>query len=76
MFIQMLNKMNSKSFVSQHSRLFGIYDMMKPVFFARDLDFIKQITIKDFDYFEDHIGFIDSSADKLFGNSLFMLEGM
>lgn len=48
---------------------------MKPVFFARDLDFIKQITIKDFDYFEDHVGFIDSSADKLFGNSLFMLEG-
>lgn len=57
------------------SRLIGMFDSRSPVYFARDLDFIKQITIKDFDYFEDHQGFIDSTADSLFGNSLFMLEG-
>lgn len=49
--------------------------MREPVYFARDVEFIRQITIKDFDHFEDHIGFIDSESDTLFGKSLFMLNG-
>lgn len=52
-----------------------MFDSRKPVYMARDVEFIKQVTIKDFDYFEDHQAFIDSSADSLFGNSLFLLEG-
>lgn len=38
------------------------------------MEFIRQITIKDFDNFEDHVGFIDSDSDTLFGKSLFLLS--
>lgn len=44
------------------------------MYMARDLDLIRQITIKDCDHFEDHIGFIDSESDTLFGQSLFLLS--
>lgn len=48
--------------------------MREPVYFARDVEFIRKIAIKDFDNFEDHIGLIDSDSDSLFGKSLFMLS--
>lgn len=49
--------------------------MWKPVYLARDLDFIRQITIKDFDHFEDHTSFIEGTSDTLLGNGLFLLTG-
>lgn len=48
--------------------------MREPVFMIRAVKFIRRITIKDFDHFENHIGFIDSESDTLFGKSLFMLS--
>lgn len=36
---------------------------------------IKQIGVKDFDYFEDRRSFIDEKVDQLFGSSLVMLKG-
>lgn len=54
--------------------MIGFFDIREPVYLARDLEVIRQITIKDFDSFEDHIGFIDSESDTLFGKSLFMLS--
>lgn len=41
---------------------------------ARDIDLIRQITIEDFEHFEDDIGFIESVSDTLFGKSLFLLS--
>lgn len=55
-------------------RLIGFFDQREPVYFARDSEFLRQITIKDFDNFEDHVGFIDSDSDALFGKSLFLLS--
>lgn len=41
----------------------------------RDPEAFKQIAIKDFDHFEDHRVFIDSSVDELFGSSLIAMQG-
>lgn len=49
--------------------------MRAPTYYARDVDLIRQITVKDFDHFEDHVAFIEPESDTLFGNSLFLLEG-
>lgn len=46
-----------------------------PIYFLRDPNLIKQVTIKDFDHFEDHLGIVDSKIDKLWGNILFSLQG-
>lgn len=40
-----------------------------------DLELIKQITIKDFDSFQDHISIVDEKMDPLFGNNLVALTG-
>lgn len=49
--------------------------MFQPTYFVRDLDLIKQIAVKDFDHFQDHVALIDEQMDALFGNSLFMMKG-
>lgn len=42
----------------------------------RDLELIKQITVKDFEYFLDHRDFfLDEETEPLLGKSLFMLKG-
>lgn len=55
-------------------KLFGFFDQREPVYFVRDVEFLRQITIKDFDNFEDHVAFIQSDSDTLFGKSLFLLS--
>lgn len=52
-----------------------MFDMREPVYFVRDLNLIKQITVTDFGYFEDKATFIDSSSDSLFGRSILLLKG-
>lgn len=52
----------------------GFFDVREPVYFVRDIDILRQMTIKDFDNFEDHVAFIESDSDALFGKSLFMLS--
>ncbi|XP_055619245.1 probable cytochrome P450 9f2 [Toxorhynchites rutilus septentrionalis] len=69
-------------------KITGFYDLMKPVYLVRDLEVIKKITVKDFDYFTDHTPNIslkneedgDDGTDgddggRLFANSLFALRG-
>lgn len=36
---------------------------------------IKRLTIKDFEYFENHRSMIEEGTDELFGNSLFLMKG-
>lgn len=52
-----------------------MFDFGRPTLMVRDPEMIRQITIKDFDHFENHRLFIDDSMDRLFGNSLIMLQG-
>lgn len=53
----------------------GLYDFNRPVYLARDPKTIKQLTIKHFEYFENHRTFINEGNDELFGNSLFLMTG-
>ncbi|KAF5295374.1 hypothetical protein FQR65_LT01566 [Abscondita terminalis] len=55
-------------------RYVGVYQFVKPTLLIRDLDLIKQITVKDFDYFADHITFIPSDIDPLWGKNLFQMS--
>ncbi|XP_062563384.1 probable cytochrome P450 9f2 [Armigeres subalbatus] len=63
-------------------KIVGFYDLMKPIYMMRDPEVIKQITVKDFDYFMDHTPTMTNSkpddevgGESLFGNSLFALRG-
>lgn len=55
-------------------RLIGFFDVREPVYLARDVEFIRQITVNDVEHFEDDIGFYESISDTLFGKSLFLLS--
>ncbi|KAG4067463.1 hypothetical protein HA402_009700 [Bradysia odoriphaga] len=46
-----------------------------PRYVIRDPNTIKQVVVKDFEFFEDHLEFTDENMDKLWGNSLFFLKG-
>ncbi|XP_055301572.1 probable cytochrome P450 9f2 [Sitodiplosis mosellana] len=49
--------------------------MREPVYFVRDVDFLRQIAIKYFDHFEDRSLFVEAKSDTLLGNSLLLLTG-
>lgn len=55
--------------------MYGIFDFRRPQFMIRDPEVIKKIAVKDFDHFEDHRSVIDSKTDKLWGNTLFFMNG-
>jgi cytochrome P450 family 9 len=57
-------------------RYFGFYQYMTPVLIVKDPELIKSITIKNFENFVDHTGFISSEADPIWGKNLFASEGM
>ncbi|XP_065167280.1 cytochrome P450 9e2-like [Atheta coriaria] len=56
-------------------RYTGMYQMTLPTLMIRDLDLIKQITVKDFDHFVDHRQFQAEGADPLWTKNLFSLKG-
>ncbi|XP_060522639.1 cytochrome P450 9e2-like [Cylas formicarius] len=58
-----------------NERYFGIYQFYLPALLIRDPELIKQLTVKDFDHFTDHRGFIDPESDPLWGKNLVALKG-
>lgn len=42
---------------------------------VRDPKLIKQLAVKDFDYFMDHRTLINEDMDPLFGKALFSIKG-
>ncbi|KAF7278759.1 hypothetical protein GWI33_007992 [Rhynchophorus ferrugineus] len=56
-------------------RYYGIYQFLKPKLIIRDPELIKSVTVKDFDYFTDHVAMVEPKADPLFGKNLLMLKG-
>lgn len=56
-------------------RCFGMFDFCTPIYFIRDIQLIKTITIKSFEHFEDRSTYLDEKIDQLFGNSMFFMSG-
>lgn len=52
-----------------------MYTFTNPTICIRDLDLIKNIAVKDFDYFIDHLAFVSRDVDNLMGANLFALKG-
>lgn len=57
------------------SRFVGHYQFLKPDIIIRDVELLKNITIKDFENFLDHRAFINEEMDPLFGANLFSMNG-
>ncbi|KAK4875636.1 hypothetical protein RN001_012058 [Aquatica leii] len=55
-------------------RYVGLYQFHEPVLLIRDLELIKQITVKDFDVFPDHKTFLPANVDALWGKNLFQMS--
>jgi hypothetical protein len=53
----------------------GIFSFDKPILLIRDLELMKNILVKDTQYFVDHILSADEKLDPLFGKILFALKG-
>jgi len=53
----------------------GVYEFNHPRILIRDLELIKSITLKHFDNFMDHYGFVSEDQDPLFGRNIFILRG-
>lgn len=49
---------------------------MKPDVIIRDLELLKNITIKDFESFLDHRDVINEEMDPLFGANLLAMKGL
>ncbi|XP_017776439.1 PREDICTED: cytochrome P450 9e2-like [Nicrophorus vespilloides] len=58
-----------------NSRYNGTYQFFKPMLLVRNIDLIKQITVKDFDHFTDHFSFISEDVEPLWTSNLFALKG-
>ncbi|CAH0723081.1 unnamed protein product, partial [Brenthis ino] len=59
----------------KEERFVGRYEFSKPTILVRDIELVKKITIKDFEYFIDHRGFTDEKVEPLFARNLFSLKG-
>ncbi|XP_045535829.1 cytochrome P450 9e2 [Papilio machaon] len=53
----------------------GFYELMNPLIIVKDVKVVKQIAVKDFEYFVDRRGFGKEFADPLFGRNLLFLKG-
>ncbi|KAK4874012.1 hypothetical protein RN001_013372 [Aquatica leii] len=58
-----------------NERYFGSYQFLRPTLIINDLDLIKRVTVKDFEYFIDHNGVILEDVEPLKGRNLFNLKG-
>lgn len=56
------------------AKYFGTYEFTNPQIFIKDVELIKDITVKNFDNFTDHFA-VTSDFDPLFSKNLFSLRG-
>ena len=68
--------LNYFSYLSYYNyRYFGIYQTIIPVLMIKDPGLIKQITVKNFEHFVDHMPFVSKEVDAFWGRNLFSLKG-
>ncbi|XP_052740407.1 uncharacterized protein LOC112053802 [Bicyclus anynana] len=56
-------------------RFVGKYEFLKPCIFVKELELVKKITIKDFEYFIDHRNFTNGEVEPLFSRNVTSLKG-
>ncbi|KAK4875635.1 hypothetical protein RN001_012057 [Aquatica leii] len=54
-------------------RYVGFYQFNEPILLIRDIELIKQITVKDFDVFSDYKTYLPADVDPLWGKNLFQM---
>ncbi|XP_050497944.1 cytochrome P450 9e2-like [Diabrotica virgifera virgifera] len=57
------------------TRFHGFYELNVPILLIKDVDLIKQMVVKDFDYFIEHRVFAREDVDPLWAKNLFALTG-
>ncbi|XP_031354047.1 cytochrome P450 9e2-like isoform X2 [Photinus pyralis] len=57
------------------ARFAGLYQLARPILVIRDPELIKQITVKDFDYFIDHSPLVPKDCEPLWEKNLLNLKG-
>lgn len=57
------------------AKYIGFYDFFTPIVAIRDLDLIKEITVKHFEHFPDHRSMQANDLEPLFSKNLFALSG-
>ncbi|KAF5303383.1 hypothetical protein FQR65_LT18995 [Abscondita terminalis] len=55
-------------------KYFGVYQFSQPTLVIRDFDLIKQLTVKDFDYFMDHFQVVPENNEPMWEKNLFSLQ--
>jgi len=53
----------------------GIFSFDKPNLLIRDVELVKNILVKDFQYFTDRVTSADEKLDPLFSRALFLVKG-
>ena len=53
----------------------GIFSFDKPILLIRDLELVKNILVKDFQYFIDRVVSVDEKLDPLSSKTLFAMKG-
>ncbi|KXJ75238.1 hypothetical protein RP20_CCG012089 [Aedes albopictus] len=56
-------------------KVYGFYEFRRPTIILRDLRVVKQVFIKDFDHFTNHMAPVDEKMDSILGNGLISLQG-
>lgn len=56
------------------AKYLGTMDFSTPMLVIRDPEILKDITVKQFDHFPNHIAFIDERTDPIFGKNIFSLR--
>lgn len=56
-------------------RCSGLFSFRSPAYLIHDPTLVKQIMIKDFDHFTDHMNTISVDVDPVFGRALFFMGG-
>ncbi|XP_011704040.1 PREDICTED: cytochrome P450 9e2-like [Wasmannia auropunctata] len=58
-----------------NAKYVGLMDFNTPSVLLRDPELIRDIMVKDFEYFPDHRSFVDENVEPLFGKNIFSLRG-
>ncbi|CAD7089888.1 unnamed protein product [Hermetia illucens] len=57
-----------------NEKLYGLFNLREPFYVIRDPNLLKHLTIKESEYFLNHMNFIDFDSDEISSNMLILLR--